>query len=106
MKIFTMIGRPSTLPAACAPVSAVAAGVIPVEVHESVVGHPTVWRRFTADASQLPRVRRVSGQAELIQGDVRLNGSYGTNGFTVKGVRVDVKQPVVARGVPPRGRPV
>ncbi|HEU4426976.1 MAG TPA: hypothetical protein VFR67_30980 [Pilimelia sp.] len=101
-----MIGRPSTLPAACAPVSAVAAGVIPVAVHESVVGYPTVWRRLSADAPQLPRVHQVSGQAELTQAKVRVNGSYGTNGFTVKGIRVNVKQPVVARGVPPRGRPV
>jgi len=105
VEIYT-IGRPSALPAVCAPVSAVATCASPVN-HESVVGHMTGWRPRLADAPQLPQVHQVSGQAELIQSTLLAGESYGTNGFTVKGIRVSKKQPVVgARGVPPRGRPV
>ena len=105
MEIYT-IGRPSALPAVCAPVSAVATCASPVN-HESVVAHMTGWRPRLTDAPQLPQVHQVSGQAELIQSTLLAGESYGTNGFTVKGIRVSKKQPVVgARGVPPRGRPV
>ena len=106
MKIYTMIGRPSALAAACAPVSAVPVHSLPVATHESVVGHPTVWGPVTADAPQLPQVHQVSRQAELAQARVRVEESYGSNGFTVKGIRVSRKLAAVARGVPPRGRPV
>jgi hypothetical protein len=83
VEIYTTIGRPSMLPAACAPVS-------------TSVGAP-----------QLPQVHQVSSQAELAVALVRTRESYGTDGFTVKGIRLNDKQPVVvARGVPPRGRPV
>jgi hypothetical protein len=83
VEIYTMTGGlPSALPAACAPVS-------------TSVGAP-----------QLPQVHQVSSQSELAVAPVRTRGSYGTNGFTVTGIRLDDQPVVVARGVPPRGRPV
>ena len=92
MKIFSMTDRPSALLAVCAPVSAV-----PVN---------SLWGPVTADAPQLPRVHQVSSQSELAKARVRAGESYGTNGFTVQGDQRDKKGLVVARGVPPRGRPV
>jgi hypothetical protein len=82
----SILTRPWALPAACAPVSAA----------------------VVAGAPQLPQVHQVQGQAELTLSMVRRNESHGTNGSTVKGMTTgaDKRTFDVARGVPPRGRPV
>jgi hypothetical protein len=85
MRISTL-NRPWALPAACAPVSAA----------------------VVAGAPQLPQVHQVQVQAELALTVVQRNRSYGTNGSTVKGITMGATKRIfdVARGVPPRGRPV
>ena len=56
----------------------------------------------------LPQVHQVRSQAELAGPMVRSGEDYALNGFAVDGIRLLGKTlPVqVARGVPPRGRPV
>jgi hypothetical protein len=80
-----IIERPSALPAAVAPLSAV-----------RVI--------LAADAARLPQVHQVQVQAELVRA-LESAGSNGTTGFTGKGIQTSKKRMVV-RGVPPRGRPV
>ena len=89
MEIFTnTIARPSALPAACAPVSF--ARVI-----------------LASGAPQLPRVHQVSVPVERTRNQVPAIGGYGINGSPALGTAMASKQALgVARGVPPRGRPV
>jgi hypothetical protein len=51
-----------------------------------------------------PQAHQVQVHPELVL-DVASSRSYGTNGFTGRGVQSSVKRMDV-RGVPPRGRPV
>ncbi|MEJ3743891.1 hypothetical protein WEI85_11430 [Actinomycetes bacterium KLBMP 9797] len=90
MKIFKRIERPSVLPVALAPVSAVCA--MPLA---------------RADVSQLQRANQVQ-TVNPAQTWTLTEGSYGISGSTAKGAHaaVDVKQRLDVRGVPPRGRPV
>jgi hypothetical protein len=62
----------------------------------------------SAGAPQLPQVHQVQVQAELAQILVWRDGGYGSNGSTVKGITMGATKRIfdVARGVPPRGRPV
>ena len=85
MTIITMT-RPWALDAACAQVPAA----------------------VTAGAPQLWREHQIQVQAELALGAVRQSQSHGTNGSTVKGITMGATKRIfdVARGVPPRGRPV
>lgn len=77
--------RPSALPAAVVPLSAV-----------RVI--------LAANAAQRPQVHQVLAQAELV-GARASAGSNGTTGFTGKGIQTSKKR-MDLRGVPPRGRPV
>jgi hypothetical protein len=105
----TIVMRPSALAAACAPVSATPSAVLATPVlRDRVVDHPAAWRPATADAPQLSQVHQVQSQAELALGAVRTGEGYGINGFTVNGSEMGANKRFVdvARGVPPRGRPV
>ena len=109
MRTNSMVKRPLTLAAACAPVSVVPFRAVPIAViSDSVADHTIAWRGVSADAPQLPQVHQIRVQAELAQGAVHASGSYGTNGSTVNGTEMSAKKRLfVARGgVPPRGRPV
>jgi hypothetical protein len=80
--------RPSALPAACAPMSAVRA-------------------RLAADIPVIPQAHQVSAPAPAArQLALAPTGANGTSGFTGKGVQSAAKKRADVRGVPPRGRPV
>jgi hypothetical protein len=93
VKLMLTSERPSTLPAAWAPVSAVRPRSASLVAHALAVGSPAV-RSLKAGPTPFSQVESV--QAEL--GMALVAGTYSSstkiqNGFDV-------------RGVPPRGRPV
>lgn len=117
----TSIRRPLALLSVCAPVSTVTSvssafttpSVVGVPSGPAAASGPAADRRIvrtlmSVDTPSLPQAHQVRVQAELTLGKARSSESYGTNGSTVKGIEAsaDKRFVLVARGVPPRGRPV
>jgi hypothetical protein len=103
----TITTRPSVPFAAWAPVSAPSC-VPATTVFRDRADHQVAPTAVTAGAPQLPQAHQVRVQAELALAAVRASEIYGTNGSTVKGITMGAVKRLfaVARGVPPRGRPV
>jgi hypothetical protein len=107
----TRTERPSTLPAAWAPVSAASPRSDQLAL-ERLVGDLAARNLPAVGASQLPQVHQLSGQAAQAQARVRLvptAAGYGTNGTTgFRGDDMATGKQIVGRvsGAPPRGRPV
>lgn len=108
MKSTLIMTRPSALPAVCAPVSAVPSDILASTPLRDLIAGQWVAGPVTVDTPSLSRQHQVRIQAELAQDMARGGESYGITGSTVKGsLRTAKKRFVnVARGVPPRGRPV
>jgi hypothetical protein len=103
------VTRPLAPVAAWAPVSATPSSFpAPAGVRACVALPVAVAGPVPADAPQHPQAHQVRVQAELALTAVRARGSYGINGFTVKGMSAGATKRLIdgARGVPPRGRPV
>lgn len=109
MKLNSIIMRPLAPAAAYAPVSHVPARPYPAAALLDVVGDRSVmWGPVTADTPRLSQLHQPQAQAELALIAVRPSKSNGTNGSTVEGIETGATKRFVdvARGVPPRGRPV
>jgi hypothetical protein len=108
VKMTSITVRPSVHLGACAPVSANPSSFPATAVFRVRADRPvTVAGSVTVDTPRFPQVHQAQAQAELALAAVRTRGDNGTNGFTVTGITEGAKRlMVVARGVPPRGRPV